>query len=573
MKRPSRWQSRKSRAVVFGLLPCLLGLGAVQYLRWTDAVWFTIAGWFWPIFLSSVSVALLIKLIFSPFEDKTSAISAWLTLVVTWFYVPMWTTAIQVPRSAAVTDPYGNVYLASRATRDPGYTIWLLTNGPGIRIVHDVEGQVTASLLVLEYKFAEPYIAARRDHDDLLESLSKAASAVLQEEARKPRSARVALLEDASVGKNVLEKICRAAVRDQSPCPIRMSLSPGENATAPGATWSKLHTEQEAIRERHLPSLVRLLTQSDTPLANQDRVFALLLECADSISPISEVAQKPNGLSDDQFAKLIARILASPESGNDAAAIVARVSRLKPEQRRALRAKALDEAGIATLFEQAASLHITDQELAQLALRARAAFSADPGVAVRALELFGGRLPPETQRDAVGGIVSARASYALSALAHVNFSSELRQALMKKVLTDANYEDFAKAQLTKETLQGMLSPAELRSLIEMAVKRSETSESWMNFTLNSLTVSEMTPTERRSLLTGLLFKSPRAALEFVSENRRYIEPAEVNEVTRDYTHTIAADLCLHLSHRNANRRMEYFSEAQLQIFRDCAEAK
>jgi hypothetical protein len=71
----------------------------------------------------------------------------------------------------------------------------------------------------------------------------------------------------------------------------------------------------------------------------------------------------------------------------------------------------------------------------------------------------------------------------------------------------------------------------------------------------------------------VLFKSPKAALEFVSENRRYLEPAEVNEVTRDYTRTITTDLCLHLSHRNKIRKMEYFSEAQLRIFRDCAETK
>lgn len=570
MKRASKWQSRKARAVVFGLLPCLLGLGAAQYLRWTDAVWLTIAGWFWPVVLSSVSVALLIKLVFSPFQDRTSAVSAWITLTLTWFYVPMWATAIELPRSAAVADRYGNVHLATRATRYPDQTIWFLTSSSGTKIVRDVSGQMTMNSLVLDYAFAEPYIAARRDQDDLLESLTRAASAILQEETKKPRSSRVALIEDTAARKNVLEKICRAAVGDQGPCPIKMKLTPEDNATAPGATWSKLYTEEEALREKHVPTLVRLLTQTDIPLTDRDSVFATLIACADSILPISQVAQKPYWLNDDQFAELITRILASPESGNDAAAIVSGVTRLKPEQRLALRAKALQEASIATLFEHAASLHISDSELELIAPRAQAAFSADPSVAVRALELFAARLPPETQRDAVIGIVKANAAYALKALAHLNFSSELRRVLMKKVLTDAEYGDFAKARLTKEKLQSMFSPAELRSLIEMAVKRSETSESWMNFTLNSLTVREMTPAERSSLLTGLLFKSPRAALEFVSENRRYLDPEEVNEVTRDYTRTIAADLCLHLSHRNANRRMEYFSEAQLKIFRDCA---
>lgn len=570
MKHPSKGQSRLSRAIVFGLLPCLLGLGAAQYLRWSDAVWLTVANWFWPIILSSISAALLIKLVFSPFEDRTSAVAAWLTLVLTWFYVPMWASATELPRTAAVVDRNGNVHLAARATRQPGYRIWLLTSSAGTRIVHDASGQVVTHALVVDYAYAEPYIAARSDQDDLLASLSKATNAVFQEEVKKPRSSRIALLDDTAVRKEVLERICRAAVGAQSPCPINMRLTPEEHATAPGATWSKFYTEEEALQERHLPTLVRLLTQTDTPLVERDKIFSLLLECADSISPISAVAQKPYWLSDDQFAELIARVLASPESGNDAAAIVASVTRLKPEQHRALRAKALDEASIAALLEHAASLHISDSELARLTSRAGPAFSADPAVAVRALELFAGRLPPEAQRAAVVGIVKANASYALKALEHLNFSSELRDLLMKKMLADAEYEDFAKARLTKEKLQIMFSSAELRSLIEMAVKRSETSESWMNFALNSLTVREMTPAERSSLLTGLLFKSPRAALEFVSENRRYLEPDEVNEVTRDYTRTIAADLCLHLSHRNANRRMEYFSETQLQIFRDCA---
>ena len=96
----------------------------------------------------------------------------------------------------------------------------------------------------------------------------------------------------------------------------------------------------------------------------------------------------------------------------------------------------------------------------------------------------------------------------------------------------------------------MLTPAEMRALTAMAIKRSETSGQWLDFAHKSLPVSGMTPAEQQTLLTELLFKGPKAAFEFVSENRRYLEPAEVNEVTRDYTRTITTDLCLHLSHRN-----------------------
>ncbi len=573
MKRGPKQQSLAVRAAVFGLLPCLLGLGAAQYLRWSDIVWLAIGGGFWPIVLSGASLGILIKLIFSPFEERTSATSAWLILLVTWFYVPMWATAIRIPDASAVIDRYGGVHLASYTARLPGYEAWYLTKHPGSRIVHNVAGKVTTNALVLDYRFDERYIATRPHKDDLSEPLSSSASALLQKEAERPRSSRVAMIEDAAVRKEVLDKICRATVGGAAPCPIKMSLSPQPEATALGATWSKLYTEAEAIQERHLPTLVRLLTQSDSPLVDRDKVYATLLECADSISPISQVARRPHWLSDDQFRELITRILASPASGNDAANIVANVNRLEPEQRRALRAKALDEASIATLLDNAALLRISDPELAQLSARLRVAFAIDPGAAVRSLELFGDRLPPETQRDAVREIVKARASFALIALAHVNFSTELRDILMKKVLTDADQDDIAKARLSKEKVQSMFAPAELRALTEVAVKRSETSESWMNFAINSLTVHEMTPAERSSILMGLMFKSPRAALEFVSENRRYLDPAEVNEITRDYTRTIAADLCLHLSHRNANRRMEYFSEDQLQILRDCADSK
>jgi len=88
-----------------------------------------------------------------------------------------------------------------------------------------------------------------------------------------------------------------------------------------------------------------------------------------------------------------------------------------------------------------------------------------------------------------------------------------------------------------------------------------------------LPVRAMTPLERKTLLNGLLFESTKSALEFVSDYRHYLEAEDVNEVTHDYTKTIAPDFCLHLSHRNKNRKTDYFSETQLQIFRDCAQSK
>jgi hypothetical protein len=573
MKYWSKQQNAKSTAVVFGLLPCALGLGAAGYVHWTDTVWLTTAGGFWPILLSSVSVAILIRLMFSPFKDRTGSLTAWLTLAWTWFYFPLWVSAREVPYAAAIVAGDGRVQIVSVTARDPALRVWFLTGHSGIRIVHNVVGKVITSSLELDYRYAEPYIATRRDKEDLSKLLTRAASAILQDETARPRASKIALIEKRAIQDRVLEKICRATVGDQVACPIKMRLSPQSEATALGGTWSTHYSEKEAIEEKHLPSLLHLLTQPDSPLVHRAEAFALLLEIAGDVTPLSQVAQQSHLLDDDQFDTLIRRILASPGCGNEATVIISKANRLTLEQRRALRAKALGEAGIATLLAHAVPLRLSDPDIAQLAARMRPAFVADPSVAVRALEVLGERLPADIQRDAVTEIVKAKPPHALAALRHVNFSTELRRDIMEKVLADAAHDDFSKAGHSKEKLQAILTPTEMRALIAVAVKRSETSGQWLDFTLSSLPIGAMTPAEQKSLLAEMLFKSPKAALEFVSENRRYLEPAEVNEVTRDYTRTIAPDLCLHLSHRNKNRKVEYFSEAQLQIFRDCAGSK
>jgi hypothetical protein len=569
----SKQQIAKSRTVVFGLIPCALGLGAARFVHWTDTVWLTTAGSFWPIVFLSISGAILIKLMFSPFKDGMSSFAAWVTLVWTWFYFPLWVTAREIPYASAAVGGDGRVHIVSETIRDPGLKVWFLTGHPGTRIVHNVVGKVITSSLELEYRYAEPYIATHRDNEDLSKSLTKAAGAILQEEAALPRASRIALLEQREVQNRVLEKICHAVVGDRVACPIKMRLSPQSEATALGATWSTYYTEKEAIEEKHLPTLVQLLTQSDSAVVDRDEVFALFLALARDATPLSQVAQQSHLLDDDQFDELIRRILASSGCGNEAIAIISKANRLTSEQRLALRAKALSDASIAELLAHAVPLRFSDADVAQLATRMRPAFIADPGVAVRALEVFGERLPTDVRRDAVTEIVKAKPTHALAALRHVNFSTELRSDLMKKVLADVDYDDFSAAGLSREKLQDMLTPNEMRALIAIAVKRSETSGPWLDFALKSLPIRAMTRDEQKSLLTEVLFKSPKAALEFVSENRRYLQPAEVNEVTRDYTRTITTDLCVHLSHRNRNRKVQYFSEAQLQIFRECGGSK
>jgi hypothetical protein len=567
-----RWTGAKT-ALVFWVLPCVLGLGCAQILRWTDTVWLATAGGFWPITLTVISVAILIRRMFSPFSDRTIAGTAWVTLVLAWFLAPLWTTAVNVPFASAVVSRDGHVHNVRDVARYPEYKVWFMIDHPGTRTVHNVSGKIVASSIEIDYRYSDSYIATRQHNEDLAEPLTRAASVVLKEEAQRPRAAKIALVDDAAVQNRVIERICRKAVGDRIACPLKMKMLPQNEATGLGGTWSKYYSEREAIDEKHLPTLVRLLTTPDSSIADADRVFTLFMTLADTVEPLSQVAQHPYFLRDEQFDELIQRILIAPDCGDEAVAILPKSNRLTAAHRSALRTKALTEASIGKIVAQAGPLHISDAEIVALAPRMQAAFVDDAEVAVRALEAFGARLPTETQRAAVDRIIAAKASYALAALAHVNFADDLRRDLMTKVLADGVYEDFSVARLTKEKLQAVLVPAEMKALIAMAVRESDQSKQWFEFALSSLPIRAMSPAERQSLLTGLMFESPKAAMEFVSKNRAYLDPAEVNEVTRGYSRTIAADFCLHLSHRNKNWRVDFFSDDQLQIFRECAEQK
>lgn len=568
MKRPSKSRRWQYRAAVFGLMPCILGLGVAQLLRWNDAIWLTDAGGFWPYTLSAISAAILFKLALSPFEDTTSAIAGWLTLLLTWFYAPIWVTAVKVPYTAAVVGKDGRVHVARDATRNAESPVWLLTDRPGMRTVHNVSGKLAAGDLELDYSYAESFIAIRPDGDDLRAPLADAAGSILSQVATGSRTSRIALMESRPAQQELLARICRSVVGDGIACPLKASLVPKSEAAVPGGVWSTHYSEEEAIADKHLPSLVHLLTQPDAVLARRDQMFALFLDLADSGLPLVQVARKSHLLDDEQFDQVIRRVLETG-SGDFAAAVVG-VNRLSETQRQALRQHALDKAAISTIVDNVTAMRITDAEVARLAGRMRPTLLAEPAVAVRVLHVFGNRLPPETQQDAVEGIVRARASYALSAIQGLDFAPELRRALLQKIVADASLDDFAAVRLSKEKLLQALTPSELRAVIAMAVARSEASEKWQAFVVEILPVRYMTPAERRMLLDGLIFKSPKVALEFVSKNKDLLDPAEVGEVTRDYTRTITPDFCLHLSHRNKNWRTNYFSAEQLQIFRDCA---
>jgi hypothetical protein len=464
------------------------------------------------------------------------------------------------------------VHVAADWARQPSDKVWLLTGRAGDRIVRNVVGTATVNAVELQYRYSDSYISTRGNGEDLSLPVMSATSTILAQEAEKSRSSRIALFDKPEVHDQFLRKACRAIAPDEARCPLKLSLSPQAEATIPGAVWSKFYTEREAIEEKHLPTLVQLLTQDHSHLFDRDRVFALFMNLANP-EMLSTVAQKSSLLNASQFDELIARIADSPGCGNEAVTILSKVNRLTEEQRRELRVKVFREASLSLIANNAATLRISDAEIAQLAMRMRALPGLTPEVAALMLEKFGERLPIDAQHEAIASIVKANASHALAAMKYVNFSSTWREKLLGKIIADASYEDFEAARLSREALEDLLTPTEMRSLIAAVIPRSQTSKEWFNFTVRMLPVRAMTPLERKTLLNGLLFENTKQALEFVSEHRHYLETKDVNEVTQDYTHTIAPDFCLHLSHRNKNRKTDYFSETQLQIFRDCARPK
>jgi hypothetical protein len=573
MEHPPARRKAFETAILFGAIPCLLGVGIGQYLRLTGTVWLSNAGAFWPSVCLAISLAVLVSLATGSSQDRTARVCGWIMLTWTWLYFPLWFTAREIPQSSAVVTRDGRVFVASEWARQPTDKVWLLTRRAHDRIVRKVAGTIAVNAADVQYRYSEPYISGQSNEEDLSTAVTSAATTILAEAAGKPRSWRIALFDKREVHDQWLGRLCRAIVPSEAKCPLKLSVTPQAEATIPGAVWSKVFTEQEAFDEKHLPTLVQLLTQDDLRNVERDRVFALFMDLANSPEALSTVARKSGVLSAPQFDELIKRMLASPGCGNEAVSVLSKVNRLTEEHRRELRAKVLREASLSLIANSALALRLSDAEVAQVVPRMRAASELTPEVAVIVLERFGERLPLEAQQEAIASIAKAKASYALAALRHVNFSGHWREALLRKVVSDATLEDFEAARLSREALEDLLTPAEMRSLIALVIKRSEASTKWLSFAVRALPVRAMAPLERKAVLNGLLFESTKSAFEYASEHRRYLDAEDVNEITTDYARTIAPDFCLHLSHRNKNRKTDYFSEAQLQIFRDCAQSK
>jgi hypothetical protein len=559
-------------ALVFGIVPCALGVGLGQYLRWSGAVWLTDAGGFWPIFCLIASLLSGLYLLLTRVYERTPRISAWLMLTWSWLYVPFWLTAVELPRTSALIAGDGRVLIVGDVVRPGGERAWLFAGRGRNRIIRSVEGTATINAVDVQYKFAPSYIASCRDEDDLSRPLVDALTAALATEATKPRSSRIAVFEAKDAQSQFLAGVCRAVMGSESPCPLKLTITPNPAATPPGGLWSKHFSEQEAIDGRHLPTLINLLTQDDARLTRKDAVYTLFMELAVTGADLAKVARTPHLLDDREFDALIGRILAAPDAGNEALSLYAWVTRLNPEQRGALRARAFREAGLASLIKQHGPGRITDSELGDLSNRLRHEFTASPDVAILALEAFGERLPPNLQASAVDGVARGNASQALAALRHLDVASPLRAVLVKKVIGEAGLKDL-EGKLSQGKLEELLTPAEARAVVASIIAKAGSSREWLDFAMRVVPARVMTAVERKVIVDELMFSSLKSALEFVSANRQFLDASDVSDVTRDYARTIAPDFCLHLTHRNANRHTEYFSEAQLEIFRKCAQVK
>src|SRR5262249_56264982 len=97
-----------------------------------------------------------------------------------------------------------------------------------------------------------------------------------------------------------------------------------------------------------------------------------------------------------------------------------------------------------------------------------------------------------------GWMVKENVAHDVGELKYVNFSSSLREKLLAKIVSDASYEDFEAAHLSREALEELLTPVEMRALIATLIKRSETSTKWLSFVIRVLPVRAMTGLERKT---------------------------------------------------------------------------
>jgi hypothetical protein len=575
-----------SIVTVLGLLPCLVGISVGYYLKLNGTVWLSDTWGVWPVVCVVISAGLLQSIIES-IQRKLNArrvtFFGWLRLgsyslgvfaFVVWssLYFSLWLGAIKIHYTTAIVSD-GVVHKISDSFRGGIENVSLMTGRSHKKFVHNIEGHVLAQSMEVQYSFDKSFVSTRMNDEDLSTIVVESLNTILAPWTTKSRTERVHLLTTRGELEQINETVCRVIMRGNAGCPLSLKLTPANGSTMRSMVWSTEYSEAEAIAEKHLPTLIQLLTNDALGLVERDTAFELFMELATQVEQFGVVARTSRTLNGHQFDNLLEKILAAEDGGDEAGNTLISVNYLSQEQWQKLRDKALRDARVEFIVKHATKMHLTDAEIARLSPRIQSMVAKTPDVAVSILDIFGERLPTEVQSSAVDAIVHAEVGYAIETLRTLNFSTGLRERLMKKVLLAAALDENDLLNVSKEKLEASLTPKEMEALTAALIKNNSIPGKWLDFVVRALPVRAMTQPQQKTVVDELMFVSAKTALEFVSVNHKHLDRAIVNDVTRDYVKTIDREFCLHLTHRNNNRRMEFFSQDQIQIFRDCAQVR
>src|SRR4249920_3519337 len=148
-------------AIVFAIIPCVLGGGLGLYLNWNGTIWLSDTRGVWPVVCLGASVAAILYLATTVDYDKVLYVCAWLLITWTWLYVPLWLAAPGIPKTWAIVGKNGTVHVAGEWAPSGTTIVWVLSGRTGSRIVRNVEGAFTASAVDVRYRFGKPYLATR----------------------------------------------------------------------------------------------------------------------------------------------------------------------------------------------------------------------------------------------------------------------------------------------------------------------------------------------------------------------------------------------------------------------------
>ena len=574
-----------SIVIVLGLLPCLLSIGVGYYLKMNGTVWLSDTSGVWPVVCVLMSAELIVSIV-DTIQEKMNArqvtffnllrlgtYSSVVFAFVGWssLYFTLWLGASKVPYTTAIVS-HGVAHKISDSFHGGIGSVLLMTGRSGKKFVRNVEGRVLAQSMEAQYTFDKAFIATRMNEEDLSTIVAASLNTILAPMAKKSRTERVHLLTQGEL-EQINKSVCRLIMRGDAGCPLSLKLTPASDSTMRSQVWSTDYSEVEAIAERHLPTLIQLLTNKSLGLAERDTAYDLFMECATQVEQFGIVARTSRILKEKQFDELLERILAAADGGNEAGNTLISVKQLSQQQREKLREKALSDASVEFIVKQAAKMRLTDADVARLSPRMQSVVAQNPTVAVSILDVFGERLPKEAQNASVEAIAHADVGYAIEALRSLNFSTEFRERLMNRILSAAASDEKDLLSVSKEKLEASLTLKEFEALTAALIRNNSISGKRLDFVVQMLPVLAMTHSEQKTVVDELMFVSTKTALEFVSVNHKYLERAIVNDVTRDYVKTIDREFCLHLTHRNRNRKVEFFSQDQIQIFQECALAR